>query len=561
MKHSLFFSFLLFLFHPINIFGYSFVENGVYYDITSSTLHTLAVTYYKKIPYRTEYEKKDIVIPETITHGTTTYTVTAIGDYAFEKTSVNSVQLPNSIVSIGKNAFYDCSNITEIALPSSVRSIGENAYYGCTGLTEIDLSNVTSLGKAAFAKCENIKTITISNRLSRLPNSAFSDCKALSEIIIPENITEIGEATFKNCSGLKEVTFPSNLQIIGKNAFAYCTELQEVSFPNSVTKIGESAFNSCSSIKEVIIPNGVTILDDGIFAKCTSLQSVVIPESITKINNDVFNGCNLKIVYSLNPTPPTIVKGPRIDDFYSLRLPPNVFNTYTYDNALLCVPTGSKSLYAVANYWEPFNKNGKDNIVEEGTIAIVKIGETGYTTFAFDKPLDLSVMPEGISAFYVNSVTDESANLIEVSEAVQPGEGLIFKGEAGSMHILHTTTDGNVVTGNLLVGVIEQPVTLVSNPSSAEFVMVNVGGEAKFQCISGGVDAIVPIGKAYLNARESGVKSINLLIKNDIASDMDIPEAESTFSKYNQFYNLMGQPVENPRKGIYIRNGKKVFIK
>lgn len=69
------------------------------------------------------------------------------------------------------------------------------------------------------------------------------------------------------------------------------------------------------------------------------------------------------------------------------------------------------------------------------------------------------------------------------------------------------------------------------------------------------------MGKAYLNARESGVKSINLLIKNDIASDMDIPEAESTFSKYNQFYNLMGQPVENPRKGIYIRNGKKVFIK
>ena len=97
MKHSLFFSFLLFLFHPINIFGYSFVENGVYYDITSSTLHTLAVTYYKKIPYRIEYEKKDIVIPETITHGTTTYTVTAIGDYAFEKANVNSVQLPNSI--------------------------------------------------------------------------------------------------------------------------------------------------------------------------------------------------------------------------------------------------------------------------------------------------------------------------------------------------------------------------------------------------------------------------------------------------------------------------------
>ncbi len=547
MKHSLFFSFLLFLFHPINIFGYSFVENGVYYDITSSTLHTLAVTYYKKIPYRTEYEKKDIVIPETITRGTTTYTVTAIGDYAFEKTSVNSVQLPNSIVSIGKNAFYDCSNITEIALPSSVRSIGENAYYGCTGLTEIDLSNVTSLGKAAFAKCENIKTITISNRLSRLPNSAFSDCKALSEIIIPENITEIGEATFKNCSGLKEVTFPSNLQIIGKNAFAYCTELQEVSFPNSVTKIGESAFNSCSSIKEVIIPNGVTILDDGIFAKCTSLQSVVIPESITKINNNVFNSCNLKIVYSLNPTPPTIVKGPRIDDFYSLRLPPNVFNTYTYDNALLCVPTGSKSLYAVANYWEPFNKNGKDNIVEEGTIAIVKIGETGYTTFAFDKPLDLSVMPNNYN------------NRNKHQFAYQLGLALVEAGCGAYCEI--DPTDGNVVTGNLLVGVIEQPVTLVSNPSSAEFVMVNVGGEAKFQCISGGVDAIVPIGKAYLNARESGVKSINLLIKNDIASDMDIPEAESTSRNYNQFYNLMGQPVENPRKGIYIRNGKKVFIK
>ena len=69
-------------------------------------MYTLAVTYIKKYLIGLEYEKKDIVIPETITHGTTTYTVTVIGDYAFEKTSVNSVQLPNTIVSCrGKTHF------------------------------------------------------------------------------------------------------------------------------------------------------------------------------------------------------------------------------------------------------------------------------------------------------------------------------------------------------------------------------------------------------------------------------------------------------------------------
>ncbi len=93
----------------------------------------------------------DLVIPRAIDG----YTVTAIGDYAFEDcTGLTSVVIGDSVTSIGEYAFSDCTGLTSVVIPDSVTSIGNEAFYYCTGLTSVVIGNsVTSIGRYAFEYC------------------------------------------------------------------------------------------------------------------------------------------------------------------------------------------------------------------------------------------------------------------------------------------------------------------------------------------------------------------------------------------------------------------------
>lgn len=88
--------------------------------------------------------------------------VTSIGVNAFEGCSgLTKLTLPNSVTSIGERAFSFCSGLTELTLPSSVASIGDVAFWGCTSLTELTLPNsVTSIGDGAFICCSDLSKIT-----------------------------------------------------------------------------------------------------------------------------------------------------------------------------------------------------------------------------------------------------------------------------------------------------------------------------------------------------------------------------------------------------------------
>ena len=90
----------------------------------------------------------DLVIPSSVTDGSTTYSVTSIGDHAFWGCSgLTSVTIPSSVTSIGDDAFYGCRGLTSVTIPSSVTSIGVWAFYNCRGLTSVTIpSSVTSIG-------------------------------------------------------------------------------------------------------------------------------------------------------------------------------------------------------------------------------------------------------------------------------------------------------------------------------------------------------------------------------------------------------------------------------
>ncbi|MCD8282427.1 MAG: leucine-rich repeat domain-containing protein [Prevotella sp.] len=196
----------------------------------------------------------DIVIPETITSGETTYTVTGLDKNAFYycQAGITSITLPSTITTIGNYAF-SWTDIENITIPSSVTSFGTYAFAYCKKLTGADLSalNITSL-----------------------PNSTFTECTSLSDLSavkLPEGVTSYGSSCFQDCA-FETVEIPEGITSIGATCFASCSSLTTVVLPSTLTSIGNNAFQSCSKITSVtckaVTPPSITFSFSAVGSDC-----------------------------------------------------------------------------------------------------------------------------------------------------------------------------------------------------------------------------------------------------------------------------------------------------
>ena len=306
-----------------------FEAEGIYYKILSSS--TVEVTGSDNIAGAVE-------IPATATSGGTVYTVTGIGDYAFDgRTGLTEIAIPAGVTSIGDRAFYGCSSLTEIAIPAGVTSIANQAFAACSGLVSVTIpASVTSISEYAFYDCSGLTEITIPAGVTSIGESAFYGCSSLTEIVIPEGVTSIGERAFQGCSGLTEIAIPAGVTSIGNYAFIGCSGLEcivveagntvydsrencnaiietatntlvqgckNTIIPASVTSIGYSAFSNCTGLTEITIPAGVTSIGDWAFYDCSNLECIVVEAGNTVY--DSRENCNAIIETSTN----TLVQG------------------------------------------------------------------------------------------------------------------------------------------------------------------------------------------------------------------------------------------------------------
>ncbi len=124
-----------------------------------------------------------------------------IGATFYQCPNVVSVEIPNSVTSIGRSAFNNCNGLTSITIPNSVTSIGERAFYECSGLTSITIgSGVTSIGRDAFASCTSLSSITIPDSVISIGICAFGNCTGLTSVTLGSGITSIGNSAFCECS-------------------------------------------------------------------------------------------------------------------------------------------------------------------------------------------------------------------------------------------------------------------------------------------------------------------------------------------------------------------------
>ena len=135
--------------------AHDFVVDGIYYNKISSS--NVEVSCKGSPEYEDEYEDvylDHIVIPSSVNYNGRTYRVTSIGESAFYNCSLTSIEIPNSVTSIGDHAVSYCSSLTSIEIGNSVTSIGDYAFECCSSMTSFEIGNsVTSIGVCAFKVC------------------------------------------------------------------------------------------------------------------------------------------------------------------------------------------------------------------------------------------------------------------------------------------------------------------------------------------------------------------------------------------------------------------------
>ena len=118
--------------------------------------------------------------------------------------------IPNSVISIGNDAFYDCLNLTSVMIPNSVTSIGDMAFRGCNSLTNATI-NSSVTGDFTFFECYKLTSVTIGNSVTSIGEAAFYYCGGLTNVTIPNSVASIGDYAFGQCSSLTAAYFQGNM--------------------------------------------------------------------------------------------------------------------------------------------------------------------------------------------------------------------------------------------------------------------------------------------------------------------------------------------------------------
>ena len=248
----------------------------------------------------------NVIIPESVILNEEVIRVKELNDNIFKNNEIiESIIIPNNIITIGDSAFYNCSNLKTVTISenSQLTTIENNAFYNCSLLSSIYIPvSVTSIGNSAFYGCSNLATVTISenSQLTTIGVSAFEECSSLTSIYIPSSVTTIGTSAFSNCSKLTTVTIGENSQLtsIGYYAFIECSSLTSIYIPDSVTTIGDSAFYNCNSVTSIYIPSSVTTLGDSAFYGCSNLTIYCEASSLPSGWDSSWNPSNRPVIWN-----------------------------------------------------------------------------------------------------------------------------------------------------------------------------------------------------------------------------------------------------------------------
>ena len=481
------------------------------------------------------------------------YTVKRIGKWAFSwRGGLTSVSIPETVESIGTQAF-NFTGLTAITLPSNLKTIEDGVFQGCTGITSVIIpASVTSIAGGTF-DAGNMNLASIEVESGNQVYDSRNGCNAIIET-----------ATNSLIQGCKNTVIPDDIEIIGIHAFIGCTGLTSIDIPSSVTSIGWRAF--CGH----------------------NQMNITLPENVSSIGDEAFLGSHdLSFVIVKNPAPIALSDGC------------NIFSNQ--ENATLIVPAGCKAAYEAADYWREFKRiiedihgdvNGDEDVdvVDVVDIARYVVGTPAETFVPILADIDNSgEVNIGDAVALVNEIAGEQ-NFVKAMRAPRWAEttdealSLMAAGNGLSL-ILENQRDytafqfdlfvpeGTDVAQMLLNAERKQKHQLLYNKveeghyrvaalSTSNHTFQGNDGELLSFVVGGGGD--VAIRDIHFFTADGGDYTFEALYMN-YGAETGIGSTENEIVNAKSIYDLNGRKMKMVNgklpQGIYIMNGKKVFIK
>lgn len=279
----------------------------------------------------------------------------SIGDYAFYGANMGwysemffgNITFAEGLETIGESAFFNITRLDEstpdeyydvkqwtVYIPNSVKSIGKNAF-SWSSVSKVmfgEDSSLTELAEGLFAQSELV-SIEIPASIKTIGASAFSGCANLAELVVPEGVMSIGDNAFSSAGALEKISLPSTLTQFGNDVFLLCSNLdltksnikassavkvengvlysgdmtrllfypaiktdETYVMPESVKSISSRAFYSHAYVKNITLSSNLTEISDYAFANIQHGGKIIIPASVTKIGREAFSNAHFDTI-------------------------------------------------------------------------------------------------------------------------------------------------------------------------------------------------------------------------------------------------------------------------
>ena len=504
--------------------------------------------------------------------------MTTIGGNAFSGcTGLTSVTIPNNITNIGTMAFYQCSSLKSVTIPSSTKSIGNLAFGECENLSSVYISDLEAWCSINFGSSVYNNTSSYYNNVPSLafygtPHSLYLNGKEIKHLVIPNSVTSIGNGVFEQCDGLTSITIPNTVTSIGEGAFAFCNSLTSITIPNSVKSIGKWAFSDCEELTEVrsLIKEPFSISPDVFYyisynnRKFTS-ATLYVPKGTMALYQTTNGWKNFK----------TIIETDFTDE------PKGDLNGDALVNGTDVVSLVNVIMKGGSNAAADVNGDGQVN----GTDLVALVNIIMNTSNARE-------VMAARSADTPFGSTDVSSATADVTIGTEP----LLTNADGSRELTITLTnpqmdvtmvqldvtlpEGLTITINddtdMMAGrttwLTHQLYTATTNNGRNVRLMLASGSNALIEGTEGGIIRLT------LKADEA-FKGGDIVLHNMLCTSPDLTEArpadvvvhfggdttrlnnnvQIANNKPREVYNLSGQRVSEPRKGVNIINGKKLI--
>lgn len=215
--------------------------------------------------------------------GSNSYSGTVIIPESFQTENANNELATYTVIGIDDYAFYGSTGLIKVDIPKTVVSIGKMVFDGCTSLQKI---TVNPENQSYYAHDDVLYNFAQTELI-------VSAKTKTGKFIVLEDVKKINEFAFHDCKNITEIVLPNGLKEIGKAAFWGCTNMTSINIPTSLTTLGSDAFRDDSSLSSSItIPATVSIIGSNAFRDCSKISSVTIADGITEIGEYAFNGCS-----------------------------------------------------------------------------------------------------------------------------------------------------------------------------------------------------------------------------------------------------------------------------